>query len=111
MMSTEKNTNEATGGGSGLNAGLGMKLHAGSLYKDILVLYDEMRTRAFVIQVIDNDRQWGMYCNDVDLFFDGGVTGSVFFNGETTQVPAWEIDIKNRIEESMRIADRTIMRA
>lgn len=87
-----------------------MKLHAGSLYRDILVLYDQMRTRAFVVQVIDQTKILEMCCHEIELFFDDGPTGTILFQGEYMMAPVWEIDIKNRITESMRIADSVIMR-
>ena len=44
-----------------------MKLHAGSLYKNYLVLYGS--NKPIVIQVDDKDLQWDIYCNDVEFEF------------------------------------------
>ena len=43
-----------------------MKMHAGSLYKNYLVLYAENVTPV-CIQVDDQDTQWDIYCSDVDV--------------------------------------------
>ena len=48
-----------------------MKLHAGSLYKNYLVLYGDLGILpgTTIIQVDDKDLQWDMYCNDLDVDF------------------------------------------
>lgn len=43
-----------------------MKLHAGSLYRNFLVLYGDV-DNAHIIQVDDDKVQWDIYCNDVEF--------------------------------------------
>jgi len=83
-----------------------MKLRAGSLYSDILVLYNEERTKAFVVQIIDEKIQWDIYCNEVELVFeDNSPVAKLFYGDVALFVPVWEIDIRDRVSESIRIAN------
>jgi hypothetical protein len=91
---------------------MNMMLRAGSLYKDILVLYNADYTKAYVVQILDGDKQMSMYCNDVTLSLDDNESvGTLTYEGDSMRVPVWEIDVKNRVAESMRIADSVIIRA
>jgi hypothetical protein len=91
---------------------MNMTLRAGSLYKDILVLYNADYTRAFVVQILDQKKQMAMYCNDVILSLgDKELVGTLTYECDSMQVPVWEIDVNNRIAEPMRIADQEIIRA
>lgn len=61
-----------------------MKLHAGSLYMDYLVLYghkDGLGNR--VIKVPNHDLQWEIYCNEVDFELSDAGWANVTFNGTT----------------------------
>lgn len=67
-----------------------MKLHAGSLYKNYLVLYGESRTR-IVVQVDDSKLQWKLYCNDVEFQEIDSETGNISLENEyPTVVKYWE---------------------
>lgn len=61
---------------------LKMKLHAGSLYKNYLVLYgesDDLGSR--IIQIDDKDLQWDIYCNDVEFDVIDSINAKTTFNG------------------------------
>lgn len=70
-----------------------MKLHAGSLYKNYLVLRGENQT-PHIIKVDDRDTQWDIYCNEVEFFPSTKVNGlaDVTFNDKTYSFSYWVTD-------------------
>lgn len=63
-----------------------MKLHAGSLYKNYLVLYGENETPR-VVQVSDKELQWKIYCNDVDVDHQSEHSITIKFEGNSYLLP------------------------
>lgn len=59
-----------------------MKLHAGSLYTNKLILYGAPSGIQTVITIDDHDVQWNLYCNDLDVEFLDGFTSKVSFEGK-----------------------------
>ena len=68
-----------------------MKLHAGSLHKNWLVLYGENIT-PICIQVNDSDTQWDIYCNDVEIGLLTTKTAEIIFNGQRFVLPYIQTD-------------------
>ena len=59
-----------------------MKLHAGSLYMDYLVLYGQKDGLGYrVIQIPDEEIQWDIYCNDVEFEPIDSDWAKVTYNG------------------------------
>ena len=60
-----------------------MKLHAGSLYKNYLVLYSPSDATKRIIKVDDTDLQWDIYCNDVEFTAKNSEKAEIGFNGKS----------------------------
>lgn len=69
-----------------------MKLHAGSLYKNYLVLYGADGDPSICIQVDNRDTQWDIYCNDVEIELVDDKNSKVTFNGQKFHFPYIQTD-------------------
>lgn len=62
-----------------------MKRHAGSLYKNYLVLYGE--GDPICIQIDAKPTQWEIYCNDVEVTLENDKTAKVIYKNWELHVP------------------------
>ncbi len=60
-----------------------MILHAGSLYKNYLVLYDGNGDQYgnFIIEVPNENLQWELYCNSMEFQLIDSIRALVIFKG------------------------------
>lgn len=68
-----------------------MKMHAGSLYKNYLVLYGE-NTTPICIQIDNRDIQWEIYCNDLEIELVDSKNAKITFNDQEFRFPYIKTD-------------------
>lgn len=68
-----------------------MKMHAGSLYKDWLILYGKNLT-PICVQFTSATTQWEIYCNDVEVELENSYTTKVVYKNWELRLPYIQTD-------------------
>lgn len=82
--------------------------HAGSLTGNVLVLYEQGQKakRVFGILIYDKKLIWDMYCKDLSISNFHEDRATVTGLGKSVDLPCYEINSKNVLQESCKIAEK-----